>query len=84
MRGVRGIRWEEVEQHASRDDKWIVIDDEVYDVTGWSRRHPGGSRLLSHYAGQDATVRNSGLTLLVREKVGRFWSKERQRRDNCR
>ncbi|XP_077997443.1 acyl-CoA 6-desaturase-like [Glandiceps talaboti] len=47
--------WDEVKKHASRDDKWIVIDDEVFDITRWSRKHPGGGKVISHYAGQDAT-----------------------------
>ncbi|NXI24933.1 FADS1 desaturase, partial [Sterrhoptilus dennistouni] len=34
---------------------WLVIDRKVYDVTQFSRRHPGGSRVIGHYAGQDAT-----------------------------
>ncbi|NXG78033.1 FADS1 desaturase, partial [Baryphthengus martii] len=34
---------------------WLVIDRKVYDVSKFSKRHPGGSRVLSHYAGQDAT-----------------------------
>ncbi|NXG14776.1 FADS1 desaturase, partial [Grallaria varia] len=34
---------------------WLVIDRKVYDVSRFSRQHPGGSRVLSHYAGQDAT-----------------------------
>ena len=38
------------------DSKWIVIDGNIYDVTKWQKRHPGGARLISHFAGQDATV----------------------------
>ncbi|NWV88620.1 FADS1 desaturase, partial [Machaerirhynchus nigripectus] len=34
---------------------WLVIDRKVYDVSKFSKRHPGGSRVISHYAGQDAT-----------------------------
>ncbi|NXK21196.1 FADS1 desaturase, partial [Arenaria interpres] len=34
---------------------WLVIDRKVYDVTTFAKRHPGGSRVISHYAGQDAT-----------------------------
>ncbi|NXB00494.1 FADS1 desaturase, partial [Cnemophilus loriae] len=34
---------------------WLVIDRKVYDVSTFSKRHPGGSRVISHYAGQDAT-----------------------------
>lgn len=52
----RTLCWTEVEQHTSKVDRWIVIDGEVYDVTAWSMKHPGGSRMIGHYAGQDATV----------------------------
>ncbi|NXF26295.1 FADS1 desaturase, partial [Rhodinocichla rosea] len=34
---------------------WLVVDRKVYDVSQFSKRHPGGSRVISHYAGQDAT-----------------------------
>nr|WPT09939.1 front end desaturase A [Namalycastis rhodochorde] len=47
--------WQEVKQHQSRNDKWLVIDGDVYDITNWSKKHPGGSKVISHYAGQDAT-----------------------------
>ncbi|ESO99481.1 hypothetical protein LOTGIDRAFT_113523 [Lottia gigantea] len=47
--------WKDVESHDKRDDKWIVIDGEVYDITQWSKKHPGGSKVISHYAGQNAT-----------------------------
>ncbi|NXX84254.1 FADS1 desaturase, partial [Urocolius indicus] len=34
---------------------WLVIDRKVYDVSNFSKQHPGGRKVLSHYAGQDAT-----------------------------
>ncbi|XP_055959083.1 acyl-CoA 6-desaturase [Patella vulgata] len=52
---VKQHTWQEITQHDKRHDKWIVIDNEVYDITEWSKRHPGGSKVISHYAGQDAT-----------------------------
>lgn len=60
--------WEEVRQNDGKNgsEKWIVINGEVYDVTKWSKKHPGGSKVISHYAGQDATVRFS---LLLNRKV---------------
>lgn len=51
----RELSWEEVKKHNKREDKWLVIDNNVYDITQWSKRHPGGSKVISHYAGQDAT-----------------------------
>ncbi|XP_061318056.1 acyl-CoA (8-3)-desaturase-like [Pezoporus flaviventris] len=50
--------WEEIRMHNGRgqgQEQWLVIDRKVYDVSKFSKRHPGGSRVLSHYAGQDAT-----------------------------
>ncbi|XP_023647990.1 acyl-CoA Delta-6 desaturase-like [Paramormyrops kingsleyae] len=47
--------WEEVQRHRSRNDQWIVIERKVYNVTEWIKRHPGGYRVITHYAGEDAT-----------------------------
>lgn len=47
--------WEEVQRHRHRNDQWLVIDRRVYNVTQWAKRHPGGMRILSHFAGEDAT-----------------------------
>lgn len=57
------LTWEEVRKNngVKGSDKWIVINGEVYDVTKWSKKHPGGSKVISHYAGQDATVSCLGL-----------------------
>lgn len=48
--------WEEVQSHCSRNDLWLVIDRKVYNITQWAKRHPGGFRVITHYAGEDATV----------------------------
>nr|XP_019568967.1 PREDICTED: fatty acid desaturase 2-like protein FADS2P1 [Rhinolophus sinicus] len=47
--------WQEIQRHNQEADLWLVINRKVYDVTGWVDRHPGGRRVLSHYAGEDAT-----------------------------
>jgi len=48
--------WSEVQLHTKKDDKWLVIDGQVYKITNWVGKHPGGSKVIGHYAGQDATV----------------------------
>ena len=50
---------EEVAQHNKKGDCWIILHGEVYDVTKWLARHPGGARIVMHYAGEDATVSGS-------------------------
>lgn len=57
LRMAKGlINWGEVKKHQSLKDRWIVIDNKVYDVSSWQNRHPGGRKVIGHYAGQDATV----------------------------
>lgn len=52
----RQFTWDEVRQHSTKKDRWFVIENRVYDVSKWMK-HPGGQMVLTHYAGQDATVR---------------------------
>ncbi|NWZ52606.1 FADS2 desaturase, partial [Haliaeetus albicilla] len=52
---TRSYTWEEIQKHNRRTDKWLVIERKVYNVTQWAHRHPGGHRVISHCAGEDAT-----------------------------
>ena len=47
--------WDEIRRHAGSDSLWVVLDGEVYDVTGWQNEHPGGSGRLLEWAGKDAS-----------------------------
>ncbi|HEY7491809.1 MAG TPA: cytochrome b5-like heme/steroid binding domain-containing protein [Candidatus Tectomicrobia bacterium] len=47
--------WDEVRQHTSSGDLWLVIDRKVYDVSQWMDVHPGGAAVLLQEAGTDAT-----------------------------
>ena len=46
---------DDVQIHRLKNDVWIVIENNVYDVTGWLDHHPGGSEIILEYAGYDAT-----------------------------
>lgn len=59
---------EEVAQHNKYSDCWVVLHGRVYDVTKWLPKHPGGARILMHYAGEDATV-SSMYTQLVHRSI---------------
>ncbi|GFS07568.1 fatty acid desaturase 2-like [Elysia marginata] len=54
QRKLEQFTWEQVKEKTA-DQKWLVIDKEVYNITNWARKHPGGSKVITHYAGQDAT-----------------------------
>lgn len=53
---LQSYTWEQVKEHNRREDLWIVLNDNVYNVTEFQKKHPGGSKLISFYAGKDATV----------------------------
>ena len=48
--------WDEVRQHTSAGDLWLVIDNKIYDVSQWMDEHPGGDFVLLQEAGKDATA----------------------------
>ena len=52
----RSYTWDEVQQHTSPGDLWLVIDHKVYDVSQWMDEQPGGDFVLLQEAGKDATA----------------------------
>ena len=46
---------EEVAKHCTREDAWVIIDERVYDVSGFIDRHPGGAGPILNLAGKDCT-----------------------------
>jgi L-lactate dehydrogenase (cytochrome) len=53
--GQKLISFDEVSKHNSRDDCWVIIDGNVYDVTDFLENHPGGEDIIIANAGKDAT-----------------------------
>lgn len=51
----RYLTMDEVRQHNSQDDCWVVIEDGVYNVTKWMKSHPGGALPILYMAGHDCT-----------------------------
>mmetsp|Transcript_60980 Transcript_60980/g.114987 ORF Transcript_60980/g.114987 Transcript_60980/m.114987 type:complete len:524 (-) Transcript_60980:246-1817(-) len=46
---------EEVANHCSPDDCWVIICDRVYDITDFLSAHPGGRSIIMMFAGKDCT-----------------------------
>lgn len=52
---VKTFSMEEVSNHNTPDDLWIVYNGQVYNVTGYLDEHPGGEEVILDCAGTDAT-----------------------------
>jgi acyl-lipid Delta6-acetylenase / acyl-lipid (9-3)-desaturase len=47
------ITWQQVKEHNTPDNAWVVYHNKVYDVSNWYQ-HPGGAVIFTH-AGDDMT-----------------------------
>ncbi|KAL0479722.1 nitrate reductase (NAD(P)H) [Acrasis kona] len=46
---------DEIKKHNKENDCWLIIDNEVYDVTTYMKDHPGGSDSILVYGGKDVS-----------------------------
>ncbi|KAF5858395.1 hypothetical protein ETB97_004435 [Aspergillus alliaceus] len=46
---------DEVARHNYSLSFWIIIDQDVYDLSSLRAEHPGGEKILRKVAGKDAT-----------------------------
>lgn len=46
----------QVAEHKSQDDCWTIINDNVYDITAYIPRHPGGQDEILEACGTDGTT----------------------------
>ena len=45
----------EIKQHSKEEDCWIVVNDQVWDITQFAPEHPGGPSIIYKHAGRDAS-----------------------------
>jgi len=50
-----GITKEEVAKHNNKQSCWVILNDQVLDVTTFLKDHPGGELAILTFAGKDAT-----------------------------
>merc|ERR1712012_976296 len=50
-----GLTLEEVAKHNTKGDCWVVVSDQVLNVTNFLKDHPGGELAILTFAGKDAT-----------------------------
>ncbi|OWP05011.1 hypothetical protein B2J93_581 [Marssonina coronariae] len=52
---MAAISVKEVSHHNTPEDLWIIVNDNIYDLTEFAPNHPGGAAIIHHYAGRDAS-----------------------------
>ena len=52
---LRKIRWDEIRQHTTVHDGWMVVKGKVYFISPYLAYHPGGEAILKPALGKDAT-----------------------------
>lgn len=50
----------EVATHASRESCWSIINGNVYDLTSWIPKHPGGEEAILRLCGTDGSAKFNG------------------------
>merc|ERR1719515_689555 len=53
--GGGGYTLDEVAKHNTAQDCWVVVNDQVLDVTTFLKDHPGGELAIVTFAGKDAS-----------------------------
>ena len=47
------ISWEDIRKHDKEKDAWVVMNNEVFDVSKFLGEHPGGSTIVLPHLGTD-------------------------------
>ncbi|HTV22770.1 MAG TPA: cytochrome b5 domain-containing protein [Polyangiaceae bacterium] len=73
---LREVTRSELSRHVDDGNLWIAIDGFVYDVSEYSKRHPGGPAILFAYAGRDVSgafwQQNGHQSDIVRAMLAKF------------
>lgn len=52
---VKAYAMTDVATHANKESCWTAIDGNVYDLSGWISKHPGGEKAILGICGVDGT-----------------------------
>ncbi|KAF2766415.1 hypothetical protein EJ03DRAFT_278165 [Teratosphaeria nubilosa] len=61
MTEAKLISVEEISQHNTPEDCWIVVDGKIWDITDFAPEHPGGGEIIWKHAGRDASTSYSSI-----------------------
>lgn len=62
--------WSQIAAHNTRESCYIVINGNVYDVTEWLPKHPGGESVILNMCGVDCTdIFNAYHPIAIRDRM---------------
>ncbi|KAI0966185.1 cytochrome b5 [Xylaria arbuscula] len=72
---AKEFTYQDVAEHNTKKDLYLVIHDKVYDTTKFIDEHPGGEEVLLDVGGQDATeaFEDVGHSDEARETLEKFY-----------
>lgn len=79
---TRVVSTEELSQHSTAEDCWVVLYGVVYDLTDFAKTHKGGAFLIQKHAGKDATDtyrvfhKEEKVALVANKRVGIYENSE--------
>jgi cytochrome b involved in lipid metabolism len=82
------VTMEDLARHNTASDCWVGLHGNVYDLTKYAQRHPGGARVVTQLAGMDGTseyrrFHSSGLLQSVEgDLIGRLESRNNPGNNN--
>jgi len=50
------VSYAELAEHKTPNNCWVALHGQVYDLTNYSKRHPGTSTIITDHCGSDATL----------------------------
>lgn len=57
---TEGMTTSEVAQHGNATSCWSIINGNVYDLTSWIPKHPGGEEAILQLCGKDGSAKFNG------------------------
>jgi len=54
--GVTVLDFVEVAKHNTEANCWIIVNNKIYDISGYASAHPGGTRNITNYCGKESTT----------------------------
>jgi hypothetical protein len=53
---IKGISLSTVAEHNTPEDCWLVINNNIYNITDYIAGHPGGEKKITDNCGKEATA----------------------------